>query len=360
MNTYNSIISIIFIFQILIGFINSRERDPLKFHKNHTFTILQITDLHYGEGTGYKKDIKSSNLTEYLIRKTNPDLVAVTGDSVSGYAWDRKDPDWSKHMWQNWTKVFNITKTKYAYTFGNHDSEADFSKEEIFELEMQHPYSYMKRTYDINGFSNYVLPIYSAFGNENTTNNISGLLWFFDTNRQGCKNLNESQTWGCIEEDQIAWYKKESENIKNTYGDKNGLGFFHIPLPEYRDVFNWRLTYGTRNEPVNCPKVNTKMFEEMKKWNNIQATFAGHDHNNDYGGEYDGIELVYGRKTGVGGYGPDFFQRGARLITLTEYYDSNGNIKFKYEHKVIQEDGTFDKQQSKFWYGWNFAWDCVY
>ncbi len=36
--------------------------------------------------------------------------------------------------------------------------------------------------------------------------------------------------------------------------------------------------------------------------------FCGHDHNNYFGGMYNSnLELVYGRKTGYGGYGPDGF-----------------------------------------------------
>ena len=43
-----------------------------------------------------------------------------------------------------------------------------------------------------------------------------------------------------------------------------------------------------------------------------------------------GIDLVYGRKTGYGGYGPSYFQRGGRVIKLNEYYDENGELQFNY------------------------------
>ena len=354
MSSFGSLISFLLQFFISIQFIKSRQREPLRFKKDHTFSILQFTDLHYGESN--KLDTNSSRLTEFLINKTNPDLVAITGDSVSGYMWDHKDYTWSKKMWRNWTNVFAKTKTKYAYTFGNHDAEADYSREEIYELELTNPYSYMYRTYDIHGVSNYILPIYSSFTN---SSDLGAVLWFFDSNRQGCGNLNESQTWGCIEEDQVNWYSSQSQSILNNFGKRDGVAFFHIPISEYRDAYNWKGTYGTRNEGVNCPKFNTKVFEAMKKWDNIHATFAGHDHNNDYGGEYKGIDLVYGRKTGYGGYGPDFFQRGARIITLTESLDRSGNINLKIEHKVIQEDGTYDIQ-SKSWKFWDYQFECVY
>lgn len=54
--------------------------------------------------------------------------------------------------------------------------------------------------------------------------------------------------------------------------------------------------------------------------------FYGHDHDNDFGGFLDGVELIYGRKTGFGCYGPrneknEFMERGARSIHLTEKQD---------------------------------------
>jgi len=53
----------------------------------------------------------------------------------------------------------------------------------------------------------------------------------------------------------------------------------------------------------------------------MRAVFVGHDHNNDYGGYLDNVELVYGRKTGFGYYGPvGNVERGARVIELKEVY----------------------------------------
>ena len=50
----------------------------------------------------------------------------------------------------------------------------------------------------------------------------------------------------------------------------------------------------------------------------MEAVFCGHDHNNDFWGDYNGIKLFYGRKTGYGGYGPPWYmQRGARVIEFS-------------------------------------------
>lgn len=44
---------------------------------------------------------------------------------------------------------------------------------------------------------------------------------------------------------------------------------------------------------------------------------VGHDHNNDYYGNYDGVNLAYGRKTGYGAYGPSGMLHGARVFEVS-------------------------------------------
>jgi hypothetical protein len=50
----------------------------------------------------------------------------------------------------------------------------------------------------------------------------------------------------------------------------------------------------------------------------VEWVSCGHDHNNDYWGRYQGINLAYGRKSGFGGYGPDGFPPGARVFEVTQ------------------------------------------
>jgi hypothetical protein len=77
---------------------------------------------------------------------------------------------------------------------------------------------------------------------------------------------------------------------------------------------------------------------------NIEATFCGHDHNNDYWGDHYGIKLHFGRKTGFGGYGPPpGMQRGARFIEFSS--DASGSITMN--TWIRQEDGTVIDQQPK-------------
>lgn len=75
----------------------------------------------------------------------------------------------------------------------------------------------------------------------------------------------------------------------------------------------------------------------MKEQKTVEWVTCGHDHDNDFYGNYDGINLAYGRKTGHACYGPENMQRGARVfeVTLEPY---------SIETWVRQEDGTIHKE----------------
>jgi 3',5'-cyclic AMP phosphodiesterase CpdA len=317
---------------LLLKIIACEYRNKILLSEDGELTILQLTDLHYGENI--RKDINSTILTESLINFTNPDIVVITGDLVSGYAWDGSKTSFFKSSWELFTSAMSLP---YAYVMGNHDSQGDLSRKQIIELDKTHNYSLINSMQ--GDYSNYYIPIYAGNGK------VALILWMFDTNSEGCENMEDS--WGCFEKNEIDWYENESKLIEERLGYMpNGLAFFHIPLPEYRVMHNWNKTYGSRNEIVSCPRKNTGLFKSLLNTKNIKATFCGHDHDNDEGGNFFGIELVFGRKTGVGGYGPSWFQRGGRVIKIKVVGDD-----FDYTHHIIQEDGTIQYNCEPTWKG---------
>lgn len=77
----------------------------------------------------------------------------------------------------------------------------------------------------------------------------------------------------------------------------------HIPPPEFMLLYNKYEVYGTKAEWVACPNYNSGIIQILMDYNSTKYLFVGHNHNNDFGGVYkDKIELVFGRKTGYGGY----------------------------------------------------------
>jgi len=104
------------------------------------------------------------------------------------------------------------------------------------------------------------------------------------------------------------------------------------------NVYNDEQIYGNSDDYVHCSVGNTGFFAAVKTNGDISAMFVGHDHNNDFGGWYEGIELVYGRKSGYNCYG-DF--HGARVVVLKENYDDDGNfVNVTRNHYVIDENGN--------------------
>jgi len=41
-----------------------------------------------------------------LIDWESPDIAILTGDMVSGYAWDGKTEGWYESIWNKWTEAF--------------------------------------------------------------------------------------------------------------------------------------------------------------------------------------------------------------------------------------------------------------
>lgn len=108
------------------------------------------------------------------------------------------------------------------------------------------------------------------------------------------------------------------EPAEHQGGKLPALAFFHIPLPEYDEVWRTALCRGSRHEPVCAPSINSGFFAALVEAGDVMGTFAGHDHVNDFEGELHGIRLCYGRASGFSPYGREGFERGARVIQLQE------------------------------------------
>lgn len=82
------------------------------------------------------------------------------------------------------------------------------------------------------------------------------------------------------------------------------LAYFHIPIPEYDSVLKDPSTVlGEKHEAVLSPLINSGFFTSLLQAGDVKATFAGHDHTNDYCGELMGIHLCYGGGVGYHAYG---------------------------------------------------------
>ena len=99
------------------------ETFSLRIPTDRDYKILQLTDLHLGFGmfSGKKDRLALAAVTE-LIRRTGPDLIVLTGDSVfpffpkSGTMNNRKQA-------QKLLAFLDGFQIPYTFVFGNHDCE---------------------------------------------------------------------------------------------------------------------------------------------------------------------------------------------------------------------------------------------
>jgi len=288
--------------------------------------------MHFGADSNDTLDFLTQELQRNMINWVKPDLVVVSGDAISGGP-IQKHGGFEK-FWKRWTEPIMEAKLPYAYILGNHDPEGNFTNKQIVALDDTNPLSLRKSCVSMPESTNFIIPLHSS----RNENELAANIWMFDTGSISCDDFYDS--YGCIEPDQLKWYDEQSKKIKEEHGTNvHHLAFLHIPIPEYRRMFNTRETYGNGNESVGCPFVNTGFFKHVKDNGDISAMFVGHDHNNDYGGWYNDVELVYGRKSGFNAYGD---VRGARVIKLKENIDEKGDLSVTRSHYIVNEDGTID------------------
>lgn len=296
----------------------------LKFKKDGTFTIVQFTDLHWENGD--EKDIRTNQLMEKILKEVNPDLVVFTGDNIYG-------PSCIVPKVSLRRAVEPVAKREipWAAVFGNHDSEESASKEELLAVMQESPYC-LSEAGNVSGCGNYIAKVLDSTGSRT-----EWALYFLDS---GMDNHNKNVGgYDFIKRDQIEWYVNQSKELKRD-GSPSELLFFHIAIPEYKEVWETQTCYGSKNEEVCSPHLNSGLFSALVEMGSAKGTFVGHDHVNDYYGELYGIKLCYGRVTGYNAYGEDEFLRGARIIRLQEGKDG-------FDTSIKLADGSEVEQRKK-------------
>jgi hypothetical protein len=290
----------------------ARARRPtLRFRADGTFVIAQFTDVHWHNGE--PEDLRTRALIEGVLDEERPDLAALTGDIVGGYA--SRDPG---EALRQVAQPFEARGRPWAVAFGNHDDEGQLSRLELLAIQQGLDCCLTQRGPEtLTGVGNYVLRIGSA-----RSDALAAALYFLDS---GSYTDSGCGTYAAIARDQIGWYLDQARTLANEYLASSpdasrlpALAFFHLPLPEYAQAWDLAPRGGEKNEPVCCPVLNTGFFSALVEAGDVMATFVGHDHVNDFDAELCGLRLCYGRATGYSSYGREGFARGARIIRLHE------------------------------------------
>jgi predicted phosphodiesterase len=293
----------VFIFCSALIFETSGQTPVLKFNQNKKFRIIQFTDFHFKDNS-YRSD-SALVMVKKMILAEKPDLVVFTGDVVTTAN--------AKRAWQTVSSAVSALKVPWAVVLGNHDIESELTGKQIMETIVGKPYNLTQNgPKNIAGNGNYVLKIQSS-GSSKT----AALLYFLDSH-SGFKPKTNKGEYEWIDFTQINWYRQQSTQFTKSNGGKPfpALAFFHIPLPEYKEVVGKPTTIGSQIEQICSPDLNSGMYTALVECKDVMGTFVGHDHNNNFIGCLRNICLAYGNASGRQSYGS--IGRGARIIELYE------------------------------------------
>lgn len=299
--------------------------------KDH-FKILQLTDIHLGGSVlSITQDTKALRACYALLQETKPDFVVVTGDlvfpmGIMSFSFNNNAPI------MQFANFMRNTEIPWAFTYGNHDTEAlaTLSPGEVDRLFRMLSYKTSKNLLypyvqpDVYGRSNQMIEIRDSGGR------LRQALFLIDSNDYvEAGGINE---YDYIHDDQAAWYERMVRNLSEQEGHTiPSMIFTHIPLREYKEANDLyesgssevKYYYGILGEKmidkICCSKYDSKLFDTAVELGSTQAVFCGHDHYNNQSVEYQGIRLTYGYSIdylAMPGIEYDTDQRGATLITI--------------------------------------------
>nr|WP_098745789.1 metallophosphoesterase family protein [Paenibacillus sp. EZ-K15] len=307
----------------------------LKLREDGTFVIVQFSDVEFIDAEDLDPetpllDSMTKATMERIIAIEQPDLVVFAGDLTASAR--SKDP---LQSFRSAVAVAEENRVAWAAVFGNHDSEGSLPRKRMHEEQLLHEYCVAQPDPPgVSGAGNYVLTI------NDRAEKPAVSLFFLDSGDYSPIEAVGGYDW--IRRDQIEWYVSESRQLAERNGGAPlpALAFFHIPLPEYDEVWKTKVCEGHCSEWISSPKVNSGLFAAMVEMGDVMGTFVGHDHSNDYCGTLHGIRLCYGRSTRyvsyVDGVRKDKFPTGARVIRLNA-----GERQF--ETWIRQSDGLVAK-----------------
>jgi hypothetical protein len=285
---------------------SAKNKIDLKFSNNETFKIVQFSDIQDGPNI----DNRTIDLMNNILDFENPQLVVLTGDNIDDRCKTTED---IKRAIRNISEPMEARQIPWAIVFGNHDEENNIlTKEDMMKLYMSYPHNISRRgPKDIDGVGNYNLLIKDSQGYRTIFN-----VYLLDSGAYAPDNVG-GYAW--IKKSQIDWYRKTSFDLRiRNNRPIHSLMFFHIPLPEFKQLWSSHKAIGNKNESEDSPEINSGLFSNLLDMGDVLGVFVGHDHTNDYIVELGGIKLGYSRNIGFGTYGKQGFSRGARVFLIKQ------------------------------------------
>lgn len=304
------------------------QKHILRFDKNGEMRILMISDV---QASAPAPSQRALDAIEIIVEREQPDLVLFGGDNSLGCS----SEEILKNYVEKMVAPMEARQIPWAHVYGNHDDEGKAmtraQQQKVYE---SFDYCVSKAgPEDIKGVGNYVLPVYSS--EESRTDPVFAV-WGLDSGSYvtdkglaGSRAVLEDTMfrghpgsgYAYMPFSQIQWYYNTSEEIEEYAGHKvPGMMYFHIPLQEfYEVVLNPEQTgmTGVQRDPICAGPLNSGMFTAILERGDIRAVSCGHDHINDYSGEFCGVKLCYASTLGYDTYHDEDIM-GARMFIIQE------------------------------------------
>ena len=272
----------------------SNYRLTMKFHDD--FKVMQISDIHFGLQGEFKKQL---NFVCDAIKQEDPDLIVFTGD-IFMYSTKGIVDNFLFEVNEQCKELSNNHPdriTKFALTYGNHDTQGDYSiyyvndsimnyhckdGEELKENKFAAFVDY--KDDNIQGLANYYIDLVDDINKDSQTVDVKYRLHILDSNSYYYSNMKYK--YDLIHEDQL---NHVDHIYKYATADKDYIGmcFFHIPLYEYEIAKQQYLQsktpsligQGVFKDKTRLPYYDNDSFSRLRS-NNIISYFVGHDHMN--------------------------------------------------------------------------------
>lgn len=317
---------------------NKKRRKSMELQfRNDTFKILQIADTQEGR----KVSPDTINLINAALDREEPDLVVYSGDQIWGKGF-RGNTTEVERVLRELTKPVTDRGIPFAVCFGNHDRQVGIDNEAQFEIYKKIPGFIGESAPETDGVGNCVIEIKDG-------EKPVFLLYLIDSHSSlkiGYDNVHQNQ---------IDWYRKTRDGYEEKYGHViPSIVIQHIPVCEVFELLlqvkkstkgsvqgfrthakEWFVLNpkrvnkeGFMKESPADPQENSGEFAAFKEKGDVVGLYFGHDHNNSFNGDIDGIDVGYTQGAGFHVYGPGL-DRGVRSI-------------------VLKKDGTFSTYDLRF------------
>lgn len=300
------------------------------------FVILQLADIHWTYNTLVEPAKKYLNkvVSEAIKEKGHVDLIELTGDQTFIA---------NKNIATQLYDFIDSFEIPWVFNYGNHDLQGSWSTKWLNDTVYGHKHNVNKFVYDdVAGDTNFVI-------NVKWQDDYKWQIYHIDT--KSLTIQNGSYTYDYITDDQVEWYKAQTDKDKGSNPKYTpSLTYCHIPPKEILKIADGEGTIlgGViqENEPYYFPSDIDSAFMKYAEERNCKGVFFGHDHSNDAVWKYKNMAFGYGVKANTELYSTTNEEgktlTGGSLVTIHK-----GSESYELMHYYIDANnvdaGIFDK-----------------